>query len=329
MQNFQRSRLQFQQQFILCFGLALLLFQLVGCAESVSNEEKTSEQTPVIPGYPLTITDDLERQVTFDSPPQRIISLSPSNTELICSLGLEERMVGVTTLCDYPPAVQDVEKVGDFNANSISLEEIVALKPDLIISGSGFHRDLVTNLERLNLNVVAVEPKQLEQIYERLELLGKICNVNEAADKLVSSLKERVERVRREAEEVKPTPPLKVFYQIWNDPLSSTGNVSFIGEMLTTIQVENIFADLNTGYSPINEEALLIKNPDIILVPMYHGGEKDREAILSRESWQNIKAIKNNRVHFLPDDEVSRHGPRFVDGLEAIFKACYPEASLE
>ncbi|MCA9039502.1 MAG: ABC transporter substrate-binding protein [Planctomycetaceae bacterium] len=310
----------------------LALFTIALCLLISGCQKKTPEASPsnnTNQPYPRTVTDELKRSVTIKAPPQRIISLSPSNTEFLFALGLGDRVVGVTHLCDYPEGALEKEKVGDFSANTISMERIVSLKPDLVVSGAGFHQELIANLEKVEVTVLAVEPKQFEQIYARIKLLGHVCDVEERAEELVNELQSRVELIRKKSTEIKPDPPLKVFYQIWNDPLSSTGDASFIGEMLQTVQVQNVFSDLNTGYSPINEEALITKNPDLFLVPMYHGGEKDREQILSNPNWQNIEAIKNNRVVFLPDDEVSRHGPRFVEGLEAIFHACYPEAKLE
>ena len=315
---------RFFNVFLVLTGLS---FPLAGCTDPSAATSTQVEE--VVPGYPLSVTDELGRELTIAAPPERIISLSPSNTEFLFALGLGDRVVGVTHLCDYPPAVEAIEEVGDFNANSISLERIVSLKPDLVVSGGGFHQDVISNLSKLGITVLAVEPKQFEQIYARIELLGKVCDVEDRARELVDELKARVARVRERANEVKPEPRLKVFYQVWNDPLSSTGDESFIGEMLQTVQVENIFSDVSTGYTPISEETLIARNPDLILVPAYHGGETDREAVLSRQTWGDINAIKNNRVVFLPDDEVSRHGPRFVDGLEAIFRACYPETSLE
>ncbi|QDU81461.1 Vitamin B12-binding protein precursor [Polystyrenella longa] len=315
-------------------ALPLICLLLIGCDKSATNSSTSDNSVQIneieIPAnYPLTVTDELQREVKIVTPPQRIVSLSPSNTETLFVLGLEDRIVGVTHLCDYPPAALEKEKVGDFNANSISMERIISMKPDLVISGGGFHQDVISNLTRLNVTVLAVEPKQFDQIYARIELLGKVCDVEPKATELVESLKKRVAVVRKRSIEIKPDPPIKVFYQIWNDPISTTGNVSFIGEMLQTVQVNNVFSDLNTGYAPITEEALLVKNPELFLIPMYHGGEEDVEQILSRPAWQGIDAIKNKRIAFLPDDEVSRHGPRFVEGLEAIFHACYPEATLD
>lgn len=311
--------------------LAGLVCSGINCSPPPASKASSSEnEAPVQPeaaGYPLKVQDELDREVTIKAPPSRIISLSPSNTELLFALDLEDQIVGVTNYCNYPPAAEQKEKIGDFNANSISLERIASLNPDLVVTGAGFHQSVIEALDRLNITALAIEPESFQGIYDDIEILGKVCNRRTQAEQLISTMRSRVETIKKQANAAQADPPLKVFYQIWDDPISSTGNVSFIGEMMEMVRVENIFAELDAGYAPVSEEVLIQKNPDVVLVPEYHGGGQDRNKIMNRNGWSNINAVKNNRIVFLPDDEVSRYGPRIVDGLEAIFSACYPEKS--
>lgn len=309
----------------LLLGLVLSGLNCAPPADQPNIIPPEESQTPPKPGYPVVVRDELNREVTFPSPPKRIVSLSPSNTELLFALELNQQIVGVTNYCNFPPEAEQKEKIGDFNANSISLERIVALKPDLVVTGAGFHQSVIEALERNNVTALAIEPENFSGIYHDIELLGKVCDRHQQADQLVASMKSRIETIVQQAKTKKTDPLLKVFYQIWDDPISSTGNVSFIGEMMEMVQVENIFAELETGYAPVSEEVLIQKNPDVILVPEYHGGGADREKILNRNGWAKLNAVKNDRIVFLPDDEVSRYGPRIVEGLEAIYQACYPD----
>ncbi len=271
--------------------------------------------------FPITLTDDMGNEVTVEKEPQRIISISPSNTEILFAIGAGDKVVGVTDYCDYPEEAKEKEKIGGFSDPSI--EMIVALNPDLILITSGVQESITNELEKLDLTVLVIEPKTLEAMLKSVMLMGKAIGQVEEAEELVSNLQERIDKVVSKTEVIPEADKPKVFFEVWNDPLMTAGPGSFLDDMIRLAGGINIAADTDKEYPMFSLEALVARDPEVII-----GGHitiPDLRAVEKREGWTDIKAVKEGRIYAGDINIFVRPGPRLVDGLEAMAKFIHPE----
>ena len=255
--------------------------------------------------------------------PQRIVSLTPANTEIVFAIGAEWQLVGVTTYCNYPSDATKCEKVGGFSPKSISLEKIISLKPDVVLAGGGIHASTIAGLERLGVKVLSVEPRTFDDVFHTIKAIGQLTGHGRRAQELVASLRKRHEDVLKITASIPRSERLRVFYQVDAQPLTTTGADSFLGQMIEAAGGDNIFADVGKPYPQVNEEAVLARDPQAILAPSpeQSGGTK----VKTDHGWEGIDAVKNDRVYYFDGDLVSRPGPRLIDAVEAAAKALYPE----
>lgn len=313
----------------------LLLVSLVLVLAACSNSKVTEENTPPAessapsetPGQPasepaaITITDGVGKEVTLDKKPERIISLMPSNTEILYALGVGDQVVGVTELCNYPEDAATKAKVSDsFNVN---VEEVVALKPDVVFAYTMGQPEAVQKLEELGLKVVTIKSAaNIDDVYSDIELMAKVTGTEDKAKEIIAGMKQKLEGIvskvsgletkKRVYLEISPSP------DIW-----TAGSGTFQDELLKLIGVENIFSDVE-GWANISEEAVIAAKPDIILTTVGYAPEPEKE-IMGRSPWRDIPAIKNNQVFYVDSDLTTRPGPRIIDGVEVLFEAVYPE----
>ena len=271
--------------------------------------------------FPITITDDLGKQVTIEEAPQRIISLSPSNTEILFALGLGDRVVGVTNVCNYPPEAKEKEKIGGYS--NPSLEKIINLKPDLILATFGNPGKLIDQLKKFDLPVVGLNPKTIEEIFGSIELVGKITDKEEKALELVENLRGRTEKVLAKTEKLTREQRPRVLYVVWYKPLWTAGSGTFIDELIQKAGGVNIAGDLSGG-PKMSLEAVIEKNPEIIIVGEGHPGGLI-ETVKAESTLSETDAFKNNKIFTIDADIVSRTGPRIIDALEEMAKIIHPE----
>lgn len=266
------------------------------------------------PGYPLTITDALGRRVTLTSPPQRIISVAPSVTEILFALGLDDRIVGVSDADDYPPeAVATKPRVGGV---LLDVERIIRLRPDLVLGVAGLQRGQLERLVALRLPVVAVEARTLPEVFRQITLLGRLAGVPGAADAVASRLRQR-ERVVRQA--VAGREARRVYVEIWGEPLMTAGRDTFVSDLIARAGGVNIFADVR-GWPQVSEEAVVRRDPEVIVVTYPQGVRA-----VTRRRWQ-VAAAREGRIGAVASSLVSRPGPRLVEGLAALARIVHPEA---
>ncbi len=283
-----------------------------------------STQTDKAP-FPFAFSDGLDRPVTLAKKPMRIISLAPRNTESLFAIGAEKQIVGVTSQCNFPPEAKRIAQVGGFTVQSLSLEKIVGLQPDLVLTVGALHQPVIDKLKRHGLTVVALDADSLESLCRETKLLGRMTGHADQADALIRRLRQRVENVRKKARDIPRQERVTVFYQVWSQPLMSASRKSFIGEIIELAGGENIAADFPARYPMISEELIFRKNPDVIVAASHEFPSGEQPRIVAKPSWSNIKAVRNGRVHMIPGDAVSRCGPRFAEGLEAMAHALYPD----
>lgn len=281
-------------------------------------------QTASASTFPLTVTDVLGRQVTLVAAPQRIVSLAPSTTEQLFAIGAGARVVGVTTHDNYPPQVHALARVGGYVAKSISIEKILGLKPDLVLSRGEIQRPTIEALTRAGLPVVAIEPESFEEVYAATHLLGHLTQQEALATQVVEHMQQRVARVRALVETIPVREQVTVFYKAYDEPLLTAGPATLIGRMIEMAGGKNIFADLAESYPQVSAEEVLRRNPAVILGPSAHGTLQQSARPRRLPGWQHLTAVRTNRVHALDDDLISRPGPRLVAALEAVASALYP-----
>jgi iron complex transport system substrate-binding protein len=218
-----------------------------------------------------------------------------------------------------------METIGGFTSETINLELIVELEPDLILCADGMHESLIPKLDNLGLTSLVLGAESLEGMYDEMELLGKVFDAPAAAEKLSASLKVRVRRVEDVVAEIPESRRPKVFYMVWDDPLMGAGPGSFIGEILTIAGGRNILEDVTEPYPYVSHEAVVGRNPQFIFAPTTHSQEVDPNKIARQPGWEGIDASRLHQIYLLDGDQVSRRGPRMVDALETIAARLYPE----
>ncbi len=274
--------------------------------------------------FPLAIVEGLGREVSISKQPETIISLAPSNTEILFALGLVDKLVAVSQYCNYPPEVQNKPKVGGFS--TINIEKVVSFEPDLILATGGVQEEAARNLKRLGLTVISLDAKRTGDVLENILLVGKITGRAESARRLRGNLEERIRAVTNKTGDLPDTQRPRVFYEVQYDPLMTAGPGTFIDDLIHLAGGVNIASDSATKYPVYNLEILIERNPEVIIVSFWHGSiVASVEGVKSRKRWKIIDAVQNNRVYGIHADLVSRPGPRIVDGLEEIAKYIHPE----
>lgn len=274
--------------------------------------------------FPVTVTDVLGRRVTVTAPPQRIVSLAPSITEQIFAVAAGEKVVGVTIYDNYPPAVQRLERVGGYVTKSISIEKILSLKPDLVLSRGEIQRGVIDTLERLGIPAVAIEPGNFDEAYAAMVLIGRLTDREQPAARIVAEMQQRVARIREQIATIPPAQRVTVFYKAYDEPLITAGPSTFIGHMIEMAGGINIFADVSESYPQISDEEVLRRNPAVILGPTRRDVRLSLAQAMQRPGWHRLAAVQNQRLHLLDDDLVSRPGPRLAEALETVARVLYP-----
>jgi iron complex transport system substrate-binding protein len=305
--------------------LVLGLGASTGCTAPASGPSSTTTATaeatltaPIIDFtiFPLTITDDAYRQVTFSKPATRVVSLAPANTEIVYSLGLFSRVVGVTTYDDYPVEVTNVAKVGDFTTPN--LEAIAAAKPDLILVTGGVQADVIGKLQSIGAKVIVIDPQDLAGVYRGIETISKVMGVPSRGSDLVAKMRSDLARIRAA---VSAEPTVTAFIEIGWGPLYTAGSGTLLDDLLTQAGGSNVVKE--KGYVGYSVEQLVIDQPAVYLGTLSSIG--DVTTLAQRPGYSAIPAVVGGKVFSLDDDLVSRPGPRIVEGVREMARALHPD----
>jgi len=273
------------------------------------------------------VDDGLGRTVKLSGPAQRIVSLAPSNTEILFAIGAGPQVVGRDEFSDYPAQAKSLPSVGGSMGN-YSNEQIVALKPDLVLAAGINTPDQVKSLESLGLTVYYLSnPDTLEGMYKNLQIVAQLTGHEDDANKLITSLKARVAAV--DAKMATATNKPIVFYEVdATDPSKPyTYGPGTFGEALITEAGGVNFSDaagITDQYPQVSLEQIVKTNPQIIILGDSAYGATPA-AVNARAGWGTVAAVQNGMIFPFDDNLVSRPGPRLVDGLEQLAKLLHPE----
>lgn len=273
--------------------------------------------------FPLKVTDNAGREVTLDRRPVRLVSLAPSNTEILFALGAGPKVVGVDSFSDYPEEAKNLTKVGSFSKPDV--EAIVALKPDLVL-GTNMNIKGIDQFEKVGLKVLILDPRTFEGVYDNLTLLGKVLGTEKQAQKVVDTMRSKLGRVSAALSKVKPEDRVPVYYEVYSDPLMSVGPGTFIHQVITLAGGRNLFADATVDYPVVGSETVVARDPHVILYPDFHGNRSlTIDKVKARPGWDKIQAVAKARVYSVDANIVSRPGPRLADAVETMAKLLYPD----
>lgn len=306
--------------------ISIMLLAGCGVEETAIEKEGTAQSTETAEEqtqFPVTVTDALNKEVTVEKAPERIISLIPSNTEILFGLGLNKEIIGVSDNDNYPEEALTKEKVGGMEFN---LEQLIALKPDLVVAHESglysFNEEGIAQLESVGIPVFVVKnAATFEETYTTIEQIGQLTGKAAEATEIIASIQKGIQDIEVKVADLEEK---SVFIVVGTKPdLYAAGQETFINEMLEVLNVENAVQEL--GWPMYSSEQFVDSNPDAVLTTY----ETDFEEIVNNSAYAEMEAVKNGNIHVVDGDTTSRQGPRIVEGIESLGEAIYPDVFNE
>ncbi|KON66629.1 metal ABC transporter substrate-binding protein [Peribacillus butanolivorans] len=301
--------------------LILALF-LTGCGvtdDQTAKEKKDTNKTEEVKAY--TVTDDTGKKIKFDKVPETVVSLQPSNTEILFKLGLGDKVVGVTDFDNYPEEAKDIEHVSD--SVNINAEKIISLKPDAVIAYTIGDETTLKPLEDAGIPVFIIKSAtNFDDVYGDIGQIADVMGVTKKGEELVKDIQTQITSVEEKIETLDEKE--KTYFEISPAPeIYTTGSETFQQEILKTAGIENIFAD-QKGWVKVSDEEIVKRNPNAIITTATYADDAVDE-IKSRKGWEDINAVKNDQVYLLDENIMSRPGPRIGEAVELAAKTVYPD----
>ncbi len=264
-----------------------------------------------------SVKDSIGKQLSFSSPPQRIISTSPGITELLFSLGADPEVIAVTSNCNYPPEARKRTSVGDM---LLDTEKIIALTPDLIVSDANLRMEQMRKFESIGLPVFTINCSGVASLKESMMRLGKALKKEKRAEELCTEIDTRIGKIRSRIASAPSYGSVTVFVEIWDKPLMTAGKSTFFNDLIEMAGGVNAFTETKIPYPTISVENLIEKNPEVMILTTSR-----REDILNNQLYRGINAVKNSRVHPINPDIIARPTPRMVEAVELLALWLHPE----
>lgn len=282
-----------------------------------NSKEPDANETNASTTYPLTLTDSLGNEITIEKEPERVLSLSPANTEILFALGAGDRVKGRTDYCTYPEEAQQVESVGTYTSPNTEL--IIAMEPEVLFASDYMEESIREQVEAAGAQVIVVSANSVQSVQDVILQMGQVLNLNENAEKLVTSMKEDLKELK---DSIASEGKQKTIFVDLGDYYSA-GPGSLLDDMLNQIGVVNIVGDQGKTWPQLSLEAIIEKNPDIYL-SLYTSPEE----LKSRSGLNEIDCIKNDRIIYFdglsPEaDLIQRPGPRLVEGIQILADHIY------
>lgn len=298
----------------------LAVVAAAGCAARVE-----SPPAPAATGFPMQLIDQAGNTVSIGHLPQKIVSLAPSNTEIVYALGLQDRLVAGTEYDDYPQEARSKPKIGGYS--TVDIEKVVAFQPDLVLAADTHANTVTPELSRLGITTLTLAPKSLDEVMAAITLVGRAAGVEERAERLVAEMRTRIKAVTDRTDVLAASRRPGVFYLLWHDPLMTVGPKVIISELINKAGGSNIAAGLDGDYPAMSLEALISADPGVIIADGGHGdaGALPLDFARSEPRLAAVAARVNGRVYQIDSDLVTIPGPRVVDGLEEMARLIHPE----
>jgi len=272
-----------------------------------------------------TYIDGEGRSIVLAGPAQRIVSLAPSNTEILYAIGAGDQVVGRDEFSDYPAEAKDLPSVGG-SMGEYDFEAIAALEPDLVLATAINTPKQVKALEELGITVYMLpNPDDLDGLYANLTTVGQLTGHETETQVLVDSLKARVQVVLEKVAISSYLPA--VFYELdGTDPAKpwTAGPDTFMSKWISLAGGRNVGDEMDSSWAQISQEALIVANPEIILLGDAAYGMTP-EQVAARPGWDAIAAVESGKILVFDDNLISRPGPRLVDALETLARLLHPE----
>jgi iron complex transport system substrate-binding protein len=277
------------------------------------------------------LVDDKGYTTSLTAYPEKIISVAPSCTETLFAIGAGDKVVAVTDYCNYPYdfsawiAEGNITSVGDFTTPN--MEVITALNPDLILASGGVQTDSVDNLRERGYKVLVLDPTTVDGILNNIELVGNATGNRDEATDLINDITSRINAV---SEVVADADKPKVYYEVYYEITSSwtIGGEAWQSELIEKAGGTNIFEDQALDYYQYQVEALITRNPDVIVLPaegMGTGTQAGIDAVKARPAWDTTNAVQNDQIYQIDSDIIERSGPRIAEATEQLAEFFHPE----
>jgi len=271
---------------------------------------------------PISVTDMKGREIELAEPATRIVALTAADCEILFALGAGDALVGRGAYCDYPPEVFDIPDVQ--SGADTNIEQIVALEPQVVLMSTMAQTvEQVAALEAAGIVVVTSEAHDIAGVYQAIELIGAVSGKAEEAAAMIAHMQSAFEDIMSKSyKDGSETIYFEVSPLQWG--LWTAGAGTFMDELASMLGVTNVFYDVS-GWAQVSEEQVIERDPDyIVTIGMYFGdGPTPVEEIVSREGWQDMKAIVSGAVFNADSNEISRPGPRLMDAAAALYQFIY------
>jgi iron complex transport system substrate-binding protein len=287
--------------------------------------EEAGENAHVTPETPTTLvsaTDALGKTISLREYPRRIVSMAPSNTEILLSLGLTEKLVGVTDFYGDMEKVGAVPRVGGYTNPGV--ERIVALKPDIVFAARGNPRDVILQLERHGIPVFSLDTRSVSQLFSDIETVGRLTGAAIEASHLTGEIREEMKRIGEKVDALNENDRPRVLWVGQEEPLRTAGPGSIVHELILLAGGKNIARNERDAWPPLSLEKLVLADPDVIIL----GEDRYKESpdkvrdTLSRfrrhPVWKNVSAVRDGRVHAISTDLLGQPSPAFILGLKEL-----------
>jgi len=289
----------------------------------------TASTSVLADSFPIKYTDDLGREIVIEKEVQRIISLAPAITEIIYALGLEDKLVAVSSACDYPEAALNKEDIG--RIDEPNLEKIISLEPDLVIAESVSKIEGLKRLTELGIKNIGFKPGSIDDTIDMIDDISYLISAQSAGSELTAEMEKEHQRLKKiVAKKLENSERRRVFYEIWSDPLYTAGRGTFIDSLIEAAGGYNVGREAQGSWPTYNMESLIAADPEIY-ISSQHSSLQDLtiEKLKQKKILREISAFKNDRLYLVNQDLVNRPSPRIIEGYKELIKAIFPELKEE
>ena len=279
--------------------------------------------------FPLNYTDELGREITIEKEVERIITLAPGMTEVIYALGLEDKLVAVSSACDYPEEALTKDDVGRIDEPNI--EKIVSLEPDLVIAESVTKIESLERLSELGIKNIGFKPVSINDTIDMIEDIAYLTSAAEAGAELTSRMDKEYQQLKELVnDKLENKERKRVFYEIWSDPLYTAGKGTFIDSLIHDAGGYNVAREAEGSWPTFSLESLIDADPEVYISSAHstpNGLTLDE--LREREIFREISAFKNDRLYLVDQNLVNRPSPRIIEGYKQFIQAIFPELKEE